>query len=259
MTQRSWSLNMFTKFIFEIYLIAKAFGVPFAVKYFLRAILVFPSILKFKSLGPVDRTIRPDRVIKVNYKGQEYYITGDMLPTSREIFLKDCYKVNIDSAYRTIIDLGANRGNFSIIAAKYGDLVISVECDKIEMPQLFKQTMVLNKASNVRFENYFISNLDNNDHISVNSLIKKHNIKSIDLIKIDIEGAEADLFSSNTEWLDITSNITMEVHPCFNVSVPDIVQKLKSFGFKIEVTDLSLVPSTAESLRGMGYLYAKKT
>lgn len=249
---------MLGKFFAEIIMISKGFGSPFAVEYLLRSLLLFHRILKTKSLGPVDQSISRDRILKVRFKGNEYLITGDMLPTSREIFLKDCYKFNEKINYRNVIDLGANRGNFTIIASKYADLVVSVECDTTEMPRIFNQTMELNNANNVRFENLFVSSKNADKHISVNSLLSKHCIRQVDLIKIDIEGAETDLFSSNTEWLNVTNLITMEVHPCFNVSVPDITRKLIKYGFHVVVTDLSLSLTTAEELRGMGYLFAMK-
>lgn len=48
--------------------------------------------------------------------------------------------------------------------------------------------------------------------ISLNSLIEQQTIAAIDLIKIDIEGAEENLFACNTQWLKITKHIIIEIH-----------------------------------------------
>lgn len=49
--------------------------------------------------------------------------------------------------------------------------------------------------------------------VSIDSLIKKYNLKRIDLLKMDIEGSEYEIFKSNSlEWLDICSAIVIETH-----------------------------------------------
>lgn len=49
--------------------------------------------------------------------------------------------------------------------------------------------------------------------ISMNKLIQNHNITQIDILKIDIESAEIELFQSNYEtWLPITKVIIIELH-----------------------------------------------
>ena len=35
----------------------------------------------------------------------------------------------------------------------------------------------------------------------------------VDLLKVDIEGAELELFSENTKWLSRVRNIIIEIHP----------------------------------------------
>lgn len=61
---------------------------------------------------------------------------------------------------------------------------------------------------------------------SITSLIERYDVKQIDLLKIDIEGAELDLFSSNVDtWLRITRCIVIETHERFRAGSDSIVTK----------------------------------
>jgi FkbM family methyltransferase len=48
--------------------------------------------------------------------------------------------------------------------------------------------------------------------ISMPQLILQENITSIDLLKIDIEGSESELFANNCEWLRLAKVICIELH-----------------------------------------------
>lgn len=48
--------------------------------------------------------------------------------------------------------------------------------------------------------------------ISINDLVKESGLKRICFMKIDIEGTETELFKGNLEWLQITSEIFLEIH-----------------------------------------------
>jgi hypothetical protein len=44
-------------------------------------------------------------------------------------------------------------------------------------------------------------------------LFQKYSIEKIDLLKMDIEGAEAMAFESSAQWLDRVGWVLMELHP----------------------------------------------
>jgi FkbM family methyltransferase len=48
--------------------------------------------------------------------------------------------------------------------------------------------------------------------VTVPSLIANSGFKRISILKIDIEGAELELFKADTEWLDHVDNIVIELH-----------------------------------------------
>ncbi|PJJ10544.1 FkbM family methyltransferase [Flavobacterium sp. 1] len=70
--------------------------------------------------------------------------------------------------------------------------------------------------------------------LSVSEIIKKFDLKLIDFFKIDIEGAEASVFSekANLSWLNIVKVIAIEIHADF-ASKDCIENVLLEFGFLI--------------------------
>lgn len=68
---------------------------------------------------------------------------------------------------------------------------------------------------------------------SINQLVKNNNIKVIDILKIDIEGSEKQIFTSmesNLDFLKITKCIALEIHDEFNCR-DAIYEVLSNFGF----------------------------
>lgn len=48
--------------------------------------------------------------------------------------------------------------------------------------------------------------------ITLNQLIAEHNIQTIDILKLDIEGAEKEIFDSSTDWVSSANNVIVELH-----------------------------------------------
>jgi FkbM family methyltransferase len=72
--------------------------------------------------------------------------------------------------------------------------------------------------------------------ISINDFLVQHDIASIDLLKIDIEGAELPLFSRNLNWLDKTKTIILEIHERFNPGSTAFINDLLGNNFTISYT-----------------------
>ncbi len=66
------------------------------------------------------------------------------------------------------------------------------------------------------------------------SLMNHLSIEKIDILKVDIEGAEMQLFSANTEWLNQVDCILIEVHDSL---IPGASSQIKywaeSYGFSV--------------------------
>ena len=148
------------------------------------------------------------------------------------------YKVNLDFEPKIILDLGANIGLSSIFFLnKYPDaIVFAVEPDLSNFNLLFENTKSYNNIvrynNGVWNRNAFLEIKDNSigywgysvfevpkktnnsiDAISISQIVESNNIHQIDLLKVDIEGSEIEIFSDNfEEWLKITKVIIIELH-----------------------------------------------
>lgn len=157
----------------------------------------------------------------------------------------------------TVVDLGANMGEFSQkISSIFLCYVFSVE----PVPELFAQ---ISDGQKVRKFNFCISDkpgriellvptnrcasIYQNDKdeenrvilsrgVTLDDLLEEQNIQSVDLLKVDIEGAELDLFASITpDSLQRIKQVTVEFHdflwPKTHDKVEAIKKKLISSGY----------------------------
>jgi FkbM family methyltransferase len=145
---------------------------------------------------------------------------------------------NGGSPVETIIDLGANVGISAVyFKTKYPNAqVIAVEPEKKNYEQMvknlsgFSNVYPLNNA--IWYENkeqeiydggrgaYAFRIVEANGEkvgtttcITINDIVKKYNLKTIDILKVDIEGAEKELFIYNYKnWLPMVRCIMIELH-----------------------------------------------
>ena len=141
----------------------------------------------------------------------------------------------------TIVDLGANIG-LSVLhfKSKYPNArIIAVEPEKSNYELLKKNVAGYNNIYCFNNAIWYTNNnlgiydsgmgeygyrvVDGNDRqvgtingITLNDIIEKFNITTIDILKIDIEGAEKELFTYNYEsWLPKVRCIVIELHDMY--------------------------------------------
>jgi FkbM family methyltransferase len=161
----------------------------------------------------------------------------------------------------TVIEIGANHGAYAIIAGKFAKKmsgrVIAIEPDtesfnvlkdNVRMNNLqdtvaCEQIAVLGKSGLANFESCGgQSHVTENDtgHIvkvtTLRELIKKHEVKSVDILIIDVEGAELCVLKGHP-WESVkVDNIFCELHPYawkdFGYSGEDLKDFLRSHNFR---------------------------
>lgn len=160
-----------------------------------------------------------------------------------------------------VIDIGANVGKYALLACKkVGEegLVFAIDPDSdcvkiIEKNQLlnkFKNLITLEVAMGEKDGHVeFYQSFDGSRHsttwippheaktikvnqLTLDTLMKKYDLKKIDWLKIDAEGAEYDIFVGGKEALKNTNNILLEIHT--KELEKKCISELKEFGFQMK-------------------------
>lgn len=210
----------------------------YATSFLKRSMLKIKAKLGYKVYGTVF-TLQPKNI---RSKLHMRYGTSD-ISVFRMIYNQGEYECIRDiSSPKIIIDLGANVGYSSVyFLNQFPDSnVICVEPDTANFEILRKNLQNYNERVSLHHKAIWSHATDlkvcrgdfrdgsdwsvtvrpcqptetaDITAISIMDLIKTHNIASIDLLKIDIEGAEKEIFASHaSEWLPYVKNLVIEIH-----------------------------------------------
>ena len=207
----------------------------------------------------------PERVFQGFYKSQRFYFSSADMSAVREVledaeysFLKE-YLSNIEQP--TILDVGANIGTFSLWARGVAPQIniISVEPSETTFFKLNKTTseiennrwFLLNKAAwkddsaisfNTSGESMGHKVSDQGDRkvdgVSLQELLnnikERFAVEEIDLMKVDIEGAEENFLQDRAdieEALKTVKRLVIEIHPeyCNPQGVLELLKKSYRF------------------------------
>jgi FkbM family methyltransferase len=171
----------------------------------------------------------------------------------------------------TVIDIGANIGVFTVLAARLvgpTGRVISIEPHP-ETSAILRQNIALNGLSNARVKQVGVSgnagrmSLHTGDQplfssfmnevngktvggrseevsvVTLSGLLAEEKIEHVDFLKIDCEGSEYSIFDTapTALWSKI-SHIVMEAHYADGRKTSELVQKLRAEGFDVRERDL---------------------
>ncbi len=199
-----------------------------------------------------------------------------------EFFTDRIYDPMTDSIFRkkVAIDVGANVGLFTEYCLDRGfEKVISIEPNPLaanefrkmhsDNPNVILHEMALTGDGvdvnlSVNPGNTLVSSISksiSDDTVTVksetlDSLIER--VGEVDLLKIDIEGAEYDLIAKTSEeTLKKASNIILEFHDNPDGKVLAILEKLESAGFTYQMHDES-IKRIVDAFEDHGVIFAKK-
>ena len=138
-----------------------------------------------------------------------------------------------------VIDAGASIGKYTLLAAKKASRVISLEPERTNYTLLTK-SLKLNKIGNVKAINCALASKEGNlrlylgedssghslfvgknvsqfkscivECITLNQLLEKNHIKQVDLLKMDIEGAELEVLEESFILLKRIRKAVIEIH-----------------------------------------------
>jgi FkbM family methyltransferase len=190
------------------------------------------AISAYRLLGvPKEIVIKPDRVkhpVHVRVRTTDVSLYNDLL-------LSGAYDVQLPHPPRTIVDAGANIGMATVYYAnRYPKAkIVAVEPEPTNYAALLKNVKLY---PNVVAVNAALWNRDCQVHletkgfdptekeafkvadkgipiraITMHTLMKQTGLDSVELLKMDIEGAEVEAFA-NCDWMDEVQAIAIELH-----------------------------------------------
>jgi FkbM family methyltransferase len=186
-------------------------------------------------------------------------------------YIRDFIPIKKDSI---VVDVGAHIGSFTIIAATLASRVIvyepvasnyemltkNVKLNGLQNVSIFEMAVsevsgfsdiyIYDDASTGTHTLYKTSNTSLTKRIqtiSLDEIITKESLPTIDFLKLDCEGAEHEILKNISQETAIKiRSIVMETHRINFKSSIDIIARLRELGFEVRVE------------HGGGYVYARK-
>jgi FkbM family methyltransferase len=208
-------------------------------------------------------------------------LPGSYTAGAREMYCRNVYLRTGFVMPRTgwVLDLGANRGLFSVWAALAGAQVVAVEAQQGFEPEIKRLAAHNGVGGRVHVEIALASGTvrtgatagvvaddkrwASTSHgatqrpvgISVPKVMEAYEIGRIGLMKVDIEGGEFAVFSDEEDlsWLDQVDQMVMEVHSDFG-DVAALIGRLHQRGLAVELRDNAGTRVAATSSR-LHYAY----
>lgn len=210
------------------------------------------DIIRLKLGGSVTNEERNIRLR--NGKVIHYRLNKGDVWSMREVLLDECYRFPGEIQPEVVLDLGGNIGLTSLwLDSRFQLRKVVVVEPFSENVRLARKNLSQSRGDVVLVEAAagssdgfadFSAAVDSNRGsvafgttgktrvVSMATLFKEVGIgPRVDLLKVDIEGGEAELFSRDLEWLDDVQNIIVEFHPDI-VDVGPITQAICSRGFR---------------------------
>lgn len=243
--------NTVGRFFAEYSALSHMFSTPDLLALARATVTQSPAILRSKKLTALDSAMSRNMTVRFGKtrmvmplaeidRALAAHNDNPTFGNVREIYARNCYleHLRLKPPLRAVLDLGANRGMFSILAllALNAEVAVGVEPVEVYVPihRLLLEANGCDLSRGPRYKKFITSpsveREDPNHNVSIETILREQKIDRFDLVKIDIEGHEKCLFSE-PEWLAQVDNITMELHPHFVDDLSPIPKALEKYGF----------------------------
>jgi FkbM family methyltransferase len=209
---------------------------------------------------------RPTQV-RINFNGHRFIfeaVTLENLSSLYEVFGKEVYRLDVGA--RTILDLGAYQGYYSLYAyAKYPEAVIyafeplpknhlaiqrNISGNHLDERRIkLFDAAVSDRVGTTLFYVNPVSHMESsavykgNDPmevptITLQEIFRQNRLDKIDILKIDIEGSEYGVFGGMEDaLLAKIDHIVAEIHPVEGEKISELIQRLESKGLALKSPD----------------------
>lgn len=232
---------------------ARVCGPTIAARWLLRIGQNLRQCKRAQSLTPADLAMGPGP-FAVRSRTATATLYGDgVMGGIREIWIRDVYLsrgfLSI-SPNATVVDLGANMGNFSLLALGHGPgvRVVCAEANPAFVEKL-KTSLAMNGWSDrariiqaflgdrTRVQSEMVASgiASGSEFLSEAEFLQRADLVHIDFLKCDIEGSERALLRPSGRLLAMTRQIAVEVHG-WAIGNEDAAEALRRAGFDVLVT-----------------------
>lgn len=212
------------------------------IKYYLRTIGVRGLVSAIK--GKITKTSVLLQINRPDIKFPFFLrVPSSDVPTFEQVFIKQEYDSTVKKTPRTIVDAGANIGLASIyFANKFPDAkIIAIEPEESNLEVLKRNIAPYGNIISIRgalwHENTRINLVDPGlgkwgfmtqaqdgveerygeivhevQGLTLDAIMKEQGIDHIDILKIDIEGAEREVFGDPSAWIEKVDVLIVELH-----------------------------------------------
>jgi FkbM family methyltransferase len=237
-----------------------------------------------RSLVPADRIWARKGARFQLPGGPAISLPGSFTAGAREMYCRNVYLRTGCVMPRSgwVLDLGANRGLFSVWAALAGSQVVAVEAQQGFEPEIRSLAGHNGVGDRVYVEIAIVGGTvtaganvgvmaddqrwaatshgapERPVGVSVPQLMSAYQISRIGLLKADVEGGEFAVFGSNEDlrWMDRVDQVVMEVHPGFGDAAA-MIGRLRQHGFAVDLRDNAGTRVSAASSR-IDYAYCRR-
>lgn len=190
-----------------------------------------------------------------------------------QVFFNQCYNIPFQFNPGVIVDAGANIGLSSVFFAnKFPEAqIFALEPEHENFKLLEKNvapyskiiplnTALWNEEGSLIVqdiglgESGFVTQRDSNkgkvvNAVTIDSLMQKYQLDAVDILKIDVEGSEYEIFNDSKKWIDKIKCSIVETHDSFKPGSSKAVFKafhnkdfeLELFGENLVITRTDLV------------------
>jgi FkbM family methyltransferase len=212
------------------------------IKYYRRVVGVRGLVSAIK--GKITKTPTLLKIDRPDIKFPFYLrIPSSDVPTFEQIIIKQGYNFDVKRPPKTIVDAGANIGLASLyFSNKFPNSnIIAIEPEESNFELLKRNIAPYNNITPIRgalwHENKRINLVDPNlgkwgfmtqaqdsdeervgeilhevQGMTVDTIMKEQGIEHIDILKIDIEGAEREVFRDPSSWIRKVDTLIIELH-----------------------------------------------
>ena len=228
-------------------------GLAVALRWLMAIAMNFKKCVRARNLQPADIAMGIGPFAARLGQARAKVFGEQAISGIREIWVRDVYlnreRLSIPPT-GTVVDLGANMGNFTVLALSHGAGVrcVSVEGDPRMVEKLQKNieangwqsrcaicTKFIGETTEVQRQ---LQNETGGEHedrfISEAEFVRQYDLERIDFLKCDIEGSEFGLLRPGSLLLGMARQLAVELH-AWGGDVKQFIAMLRDEGFDVDV------------------------